>query len=404
MNKSYRKNKYLNRIDYVLLAIVGLLFITSIIAINASAPYLQAHLSANKLIIQQVIWYVLGLLAIGILFYFGNDTVFHIIKIIYFILLIMLILLLVDRFIISTLFYGRHLPFISDVNGAWAWYNFPGIGSFQPSEFMKIVLIIICAKEISEHNSSKNTTSFSNDLSLFKKIAKWCLLPIILIFLQPDTGIVIIIAISIIFMLIAGGIKKEWIILGGLIALIGVIIFFTIFFLFPDVLGGASNGGYRLSRFYGWIYPEEYIEYGRQLYTALLNLGTAGWFGVGSNVGTTILEAQTDFIFAVFGRTYGFIGALWIIGLCIALDTRLYQIYQQANKSIDKYMIAGVLAILFFQQIQNIGMIIGLLPITGITLPFISYGGSSILSYLVMLGIILNISSTRSNSSKYEAK
>ena len=119
-----------------------------------------------------------------------------------------------------------------------------------------------------------------------------------------------------------------------------------------------------------------------------------GWrfFGNGLEHPIYFPEPQTDFIFAVYANNFGFIGSIFLIGLIIFFDTYLISVAINTNKNINKYVIAGIVGMLLYQQIQNIGMTFGLLPITGITLPFISYGGSSLLSYMLMAGIIFNIS------------
>ena len=107
---------------------------------------------------------------------------------------------------------------------------------------------------------------------------------------------------------------------------------------------------------------------------------------------------QTDFIFAVFASNFGLVGSVFLIGLIIYFDIKLITTAIHSNKNINKYIIAGIIGMLIYQQFQNIGMTIGIMPITGITLPFISYGGSSLLSYMIMIGIIFNISN---NSLRY---
>ena len=122
-------------------------------------------------------------------------------------------------------------------------------------------------------------------------------------------------------------------------------------------------------------------------------IGSSGLFGLG--FGKTPIyfpEPQTDFIFAVFSSNFGLIGSIALIGLIIYFDIKLILIAINSSKNINKYIISGIIGMLIYQQFQNIGMTLGLMPITGITLPFISYGGSSLLSYMIMVGIIFNIS------------
>ena len=167
------------------------------------------------------------------------------------------------------------------------------------------------------------------------------------------------------------------------------------------LFGGDSL--YKLNRIKGWLDPEsDILKTGNQLYTALMALGSAGIHGHGIQVNlVNIPEAQTDFIFAVIGQSFGLIGTLSVVALCLFLDLKLLRIATLSKSTRDKYYITGVFGMLLFQQVQNIGMIIGLLPITGITLPFISYGGSSLLSYFIAIGIVMNISAKAKKLSDY---
>ncbi len=370
--------------------------ITSFIAIY-SAFHLITLKNGPELIQKQFLWYVIGMIALTFIMYIGNDSIYDFAKIAYWILLGCLLYLFINKEIVNRFFgLSTNLPFASRVNGATSWFNFPGIGSFQPSEFMKVVLIIITAKTIDTHNSNKVFDSFHSDIDLFIKIGKWALPPLILTLLQPDTGIVIITVISLGIMLLCAGIRKEWVIIAGGIILIFSIIFFFLYFFHFDFLSSlfGTNGAYKLNRITGWLNPEADIRNtGNQLYTALLALGSAGLIGHGLQVDMIrIPEAQTDFIFAVFGQSFGFLGTLFILLLCLILDLKLCRIAILSKNQFEKYFICGILGMLLFQQIQNIGMIVGLLPITGITLPMISYGGSSLLSYFIAFGIIMNAS------------
>ena len=125
---------------------------------------------------------------------------------------------------------------------------------------------------------------------------------------------------------------------------------------------------------------------------ALASIGSSGLFGHGFNKTPIYFpESSTDFIFAVFSSNFGFIGVFVSLLLFFVFDLYIFYILKKKNNSIGKYILIGILGMLFFQQIQNIGMTIGLFPITGITLPFISYGGSSLLSYMIIIGLLTNI-------------
>ena len=132
---------------------------------------------------------------------------------------------------------------------------------------------------------------------------------------------------------------------------------------------------------------------GLQLTNSITAIGSAGLFGHGFNHTPIYFpEMQTDFIFAVFTSNFGLIGSLFLIALIIFFDINLITTVSKTTNTCDKYAIGGIISVLLFQQVYNISMTIGLLPIMGITLPFISYGGSSLLSYMILLGIIFNVS------------
>ena len=132
-------------------------------------------------------------------------------------------------------------------------------------------------------------------------------------------------------------------------------------------------------------------------------IGSAGLFGHGYNQTPIYFpESSTDFIFAVFASNFGFIGVLILLGIIVFFDISILSLTKKKIDDTDKFIIAGILGMLLFQQVQNIGMTLGLLPITGITLPFISYGGSSLLSYMLLVGILLNISNKKNRTYKYK--
>lgn len=373
-------------IDWPLTLILVALTAISLIAIYGASPLLVSYRDGTDLLIKQVIWVSISVIALVIFIQIGVDRLFTAIDIAYWILMFLLFLLIVDRFI--------NLPFIAPVNGTRAWIQLPGLGTIQPSEFMKAVLIIKSSVIISEHIDQNRMSNIESDIFLFIKILKIAIPPLFLMILQPDTGIPIIIVIGLITMLALSGIQKYWLISGFAFLGLVVIIFMGLFFFAPDALISLVGNSYRLTRFYGWLQTEQYISsWGLQLYQSLLAVGSAGWFGHGwgSQV-ITLIEPQNDFIFAVIGQNFGFIGTSIVLFLHLALDLTIIQIIQNNEYYREKIMAIGLLGMLLFQQIQNMGMIIGLLPITGITLPFISAGGSSLLSFVPMIAIIFHMS------------
>lgn len=381
-------------IDWTLVIILGLLFITSITSIYLSTPLANVP----RLVEKQLMWYTTGFMIVGVLIYFGIENVYGLMKYLYIFLMITLIFLVLDDKLLN-------VPFVSEINGARSWYNFPGIGSFQPSEFMKIVLILMTATIVSDHNKEKLEVSYTSDIMLFIKVLKVAVPPLVLIVLQPDTGIPLIIVVSIIAILCVSGIKKLWIYVGFLTVVGGLALFVYVFLTNQQLLIDIFGDSYRFRRFYGWLEPEKYVRtWGGQLYEGLLAIGSAGFSGHPLNQAIVFFaEPQNDFIFAVIGQNFGFLGTTFIVILSAALDLKLLSIAFQTDNERDKLMIIGLVGMIFFQQVENMGMITGLLPITGITLPFISYGGSSLWSYMIPLAIVFKTSSDiiRKNGPRY---
>lgn len=403
MKLNHEKPKLKSFFDTGLLIILTLLMITSIIALYSSSPFLDAKFTMPSLLSKQIMWFALGSVVLAVFIYNGNDYIVPLFKILYFIMLGLLILLALDSLIFQKIWPIRGLSFggfdpIIYINGATSWYNIPGIGSFQPSEFMKICLVILNADIIAKHNFNRERSTYSEDFSLLLKMAKITLIPVILIFIQPDTGLVLIIFISLFFMAMSAGMNKMWAIsILGSISII-LIIFFILFFYFPDVLDQFISRN-RLLRIYAWIYPEQYPASSYQSVHAVQAYGSAGISGYGlSSIPNTIhiSEPHTDYIFAMFGTLFGSIGMYWIVFLQFLLTAKLFRIAYKAKTLFEKYIMIGIIGIILYQQIQNMGMVLKILPITGITLPLISYGGSSLLSYFILFGIVMNIS-TNSN-------
>ena len=383
------------KIDWTLVILIFLFAVISIAAIYGAIPLTPYWVNGQDLLIRQIMWYVLGVLTLGFLIFMGVDRLFTMSHIFYWILIVLLGLLILDSMI--------DLPFINEINGARAWIQIPGIGSIQPSEFMKIILIVRASEIIHAHQQYRIKMSYADDLILFLKIVKILWLPLILIVLQPDTGIPIIIVVSLIVMLAMSSIKPQWLIIGSAAAIVGLIGFIFLFETNPELLGRLMGGAYKLNRFHGWLQPEKYfLTWGAQLYTALLAIGSAGMFGHGTaSIALSFAEPQNDFIFAVIAKNYGLIGVGITMIVSLLFNFKLLLVALSYHGLKEKYMVTGLLGMLFFQQIQNMGMVVGLFPITGITLPLISAGGSSLLSYMIPLAVIFHMSSENKNKTAH---
>lgn len=356
-------------LDKTLILYVSIFAIISLISIYSASMYLSKTL--GNLVLKQAMWYAVGIIFIFIIY---KLKISFFIKISPYIYLFNVILLL------GLLFVG---PVI---NGSRCWYIIEGIGSFQPSEFMKISLVLIEAYIIDKFSSKEKNAK--NEFKLIALIFIVFLIPSILTFLEPDTGAVIIYFIITLLMLFISGIRLRWFIIGISMLIIIVASFLAFFFLKQDMFIKifGSDFFYRIDRVINWQNGS-----GMQLENSLAAIGSSGILGHGFNKTPLYFpEAGTDFIFSVYASNFGLIGSCIFILLVMLFDIHLIKV-GMSSKNIYKYIISGILGIFIYQQIQNISMTLGLLPITGITLPFISYGGSSLLSYMILIGFVISI-------------
>lgn len=367
------KNISKYKIDKTLLIPILLFAIISIITLYGASSILPSTM--DHLMTNQIIWYIAGFILILGIMTIGNTYIYRISWFLYAIGILSLI---------GLFFFGKN------INNATCWYEIKGIGTIQPSEFMKIILIIVNASMISKFNENFPNPSVKEEFWFLVKVASVVLLPSILTFLQPDTGVVLIYLLITFVMLFISGIRYRWFILVFGIAFIFIALILGIYFINQDLFIKIFGTSFflRIDRLLDWSNQSGY-----QLENSLSSIGSAGLFGHGlTNNPIYFPEAQTDFIFAVYASHFGFIGSIILLSLLAIFDIRLITLALKTNKLINKYIISGVVGMILYQQIQNIGMTFGLLPITGITLPFISYGGSSLLSYMLAMGIIFNIS------------
>ena len=230
------------------------------------------------------------MMTVGNKFLYNNAYIFYLVGV--------LLLVLV-------LFFGK------EINNARCWFVIPYIGSFQPSEFMKIFLIITLSRMINDYNEEKNSNNINEEFKFLLKVLVVVGIPSILTFIEPDTGAVIIYFIITIVMLFIGGIRARWFIFTLSILLVIGAIFLGIYFLnqdlFIEIFG--TSFFYRMDRILNWSNST-----GLQLTNGLTAIGSAGITGHGfNNTPIYFPEMQTDFIFAVFSSNFGFIGALLLI-------------------------------------------------------------------------------------------
>lgn len=359
------------KINYKLLGIMIIFFVISLLSLYSAD---KINTSVNNIVLKQLLWIILGFIIIKYIIYLGNKNLIKHSFIIYIIMNILLLLLL---------FFG------TPINNAKCWFKIPGIGTIQPSEFMKISLILYLATFINKYKIYNKTLTIKEESIFLLKCLVIVFIPSILTFLEPDTGAVFMYLILTIAMLFVSKTRMRWFIgtITLMLSFVGIILYLYFFNINLFIKLFGSSFFLRVERLINWSNSS-----GMQLERGLAAIGSSGLFGTGFGINNIYFpEAHTDFIFAVFSSNFGFIGSFIILLLITIFDFEIINIALNSKKKINKYITIGILGILIYQQIQNIGMTFGLLPITGITLPFVSYGGSSLLSYMIMMGIIFNI-------------
>jgi rod shape determining protein RodA len=269
--------------------------------------------------------------------------------------------------------------------GATSWLEIAGLRLFQPSEPAKLIFIVVLAAVIAEYGGRIERRA---DVL---KVAGYVALPFGLILLQPDLGTGLVFIMISLGMLLVGGLKGRWFAVAAALIVVVAVVGLTTpllqqyqkdrLLVFVDPSRDPKGAGYNLAQ-------------------SKIAIGSGGMAGTGLQAGTQsrlnfIPERHTDFIFSVLGEQFGFIGALVLLGLYLALLSAALSISASSRDLFGALVAAGILSMWLFQILENIGMTVGIMPITGIPLPFMSYGSSFMVTNLAGVGILLSIWSRR---------
>lgn len=357
----------MKKLDYTLLISIIILSVFGIIMIY-SASYIWAEYKYNdslKFVKNQSIFLVLGIFLMLFISKIDYKKYFKYSNKILLFCFILLILVLI--------------PGIGSVrNGSRSWF---GIGSFgiQPSEAAKLGLIMFVSKYLCNNQ---------NSIRDIKKGVLPILLMTILMFgiimLQPDFGTGTVLVMSIVGILFVSGVSISFFVKIGLVGLCGVV-------------GLIIIAPYRVARILSFLNPwSDPLGSGFQIIQSLYAIGPGGLFGMGFLNSIQkhfyLPEPQTDFIFSIISEEFGFLGILIVATLFIVIIVSCFKIAMRCNNLFGKYLAFGITFQLSFQTLLNLMVVVGLIPVTGVTLPFLSYGGSSLLITMFSMGIILNIS------------
>lgn len=360
------RKRELKNIEWSLLIVAIILCIIGLIALF-SATQETEHDEFNK----QCIWLPVSLIIMLGVMLIDYEVLVKISPILYGIFIILLIAVL----------------FTTPVNGATSWFDI-GAFSFQPGEFAKIFVILFLAFAIAKiQQRNKMDINKPSRLLIILAILG---LPVLLIIKQPDYGTAAAFIIATTMMLITAGIDKKYIIITTIIVIVSVPLLYN--FVLPE------HAKKRIDIF---LNPESDPRgSGYNIIQSKLAIGAGGLTGMGVLKGNQtqlgfLYPKTTDFIFAVIGEEMGFIIAAAVIILYVVLVTKCLYIAKTAKDEKGELIASGITGIFLFHMVENIGMVMGLLPITGVPLPFISYGGSSLITNFICIGLLLNISSKR---------
>ena len=273
----------------------------------------------------------------------------------------------------------------AEINGARAWIALPGGFQIQPAELAKIAIIVGIAMILADRDNAQEDPT---DLDVLKALAI-AAVPVLLIVAQPDLGTVLIICAAILAMIGASGAPSRWVVGLLILAIVGI---------FTAVQTGAVSQ-YQIARLQSFVDPSaDPQSTGYQLRQSRITIGSGGILGKGlfngpQTNGRFVPEQQTDFIFTVAGEELGFIGCSVILALYLLFFIRAFAICRRSSDLFGRLVCIGVIAWFSFQAFENIGMTMGLMPMTGVPLPFLSYGGSSMFANLIGVGLLQNVHS-----------
>lgn len=352
----------LKSIEWSVLIYVLILSIIGLVALYSAS--IDNELNEFK---KQLIWVAIGIILMFAMMFFDYEILSKFSPIFYGIAIILLI---------TVLFTGA-------INGATSWFSI-GTFTFQPGEFSKILVILFLSSILVK--IQKKSRKEINKLSKLAIIFGIVLLPVILIILEPDYGTAIAYIISMGLILFVAGIDKKYII--TLFILIIILVPLMYFFILPE---------HAKSRIDVYLNPNiDPRGAGYNIIQSKIAIGAGKLFGMGWIQGTQthlgfLYPKTTDFIFSMIGEELGFITCGFVIVIYVLLLTKAINISKTAKDDLGSYIGIGIVGVLLFHIIQNIGMTIGLLPITGVPLPFLSYGGTSTITNFILIGILLSI-------------
>ena len=375
-----------SRVDYSLILPVFCLLVIGVVAIYIAVSHDYPQ-NIWPILGQQLAWIVLGIIISFVVMFFNTKFLWQATPYLYALGLVLMVLPLV--------FYN---PNLVAATGAKNWVSIGGVTLFQPSEFMKISYILILARVIvqftQKHKEKERTIPLDFLLILWMII--FTLPVLVLLTLQSDLGTALVFVAIFAGLVLLSGVSWK-IIIPIFATVVSGIAGFLAIFITKDGRAFMHQVGmptYQINRILAWLNPFDYAQTTTyQQAQGQIAIGSGGLFGQGFNVSNLLIPVrESDMIFTVIAEDFGFIGSVLVITLYLLLIYRMLKITLKSNNQFYTYISTGFIMMLLFHIFENIGAVTGLLPLTGIPLPFISQGGSAIISNLIGVGLLLSMS------------
>ena len=371
-------------VDGILIALVFGLSLFGIVAVcvatfspgsDVNASFLN-HIFESYYATRQCLFLLVAPLVVGVIMAFPYDLLRQRAELFYWIALILLA--------VTTVF--------NRAQGVKAWLDILWGYTIQPSEFAKLAMILILAKNLSRQDRPLA------DMRSFVRIFLMVIIPGLVILLEGETGSLLVIIFLFAIMMYFSNVSLKTLGILAAIAILGILSIYGFM-----MMTGSSD--YRLARIAGWLNPELYAsDDAYQQTMSKMTIGSGGFSGIGMFVNGAISQLNyvpadwTDFIYATIGETWGFIGCLSVLIVYILILLRMLHLAWYTRDKFGRLIICGVMGMLLFHVLENIAMTLGLMPITGIPLPFLSYGGSNMMTNMGGIGLVLNVTRNRSVS------
>lgn len=376
------QNENQSRIDYGIILSVLLLAIIGIVSLYSTSVLIQE--GSIRLPVMQSLWYIIGVAVAAVIMLFDSEQLWKITSYLYWLGILALALTLI--------FYDRPLAVVS---GAKSWIKIPVINiTFQTSEFAKIPYILMLSKTVTLHNYSYSDRTVKSDFLLLGKLILWSILPFVLIWRQNDLGTTLVYVAILAGIVLLSGV--QWKILLPIALVVFTIGAGTIFMVVynRDFLKNAFGfQEYQFLRIDTWLDPHhDTTASSYQITQAFKAIGSGEVFGKGLGISDVYVPVrESDMIFATIGENFGFAGGSFLIFTYFVLVYNMIKVVYDTKNEFYAYIATGVIMMIVFHVLENIGMNIGLLPVTGIPLPFVSQGGSALLGNMMGIGLIMSM-------------